>query len=421
MPLKPGSDLGPYRIVESLGRGGMASVFVAHEAGLDRRVALKVLHPALLTDPQFAARFKREARVIAQLEHPNIVLVYAFGILDDTPWMAMRLLPGGSLADALRRGHLPQTRAIAILVGVAAALEHAHATLAVPTRPAPAMCMTETVAPQRTGRGVGLTPYQRGWVAVEIGEDGTARAVVEPTIAAAMARLQGAEPVLAQIPIGLREEGTAERSCDPLARRAIGHGSSVFPAPCRQAIYETTYEKASATNRRVTGRGLSMQSWGFAQRIREMDEYLQTHLSDSPRIREMHCDVGFWGLNGRRPLRHHQRTPEGRKERIDILRRHLPSVDTVLAKLMEAHRSSSVPPMRWLIALAGAVTAGAPPGQLCTLPEEPEKDARGLSMEMVFRAPSDGPPHATDVRSEGGAQRPDTRARGTAGVGRRGA
>ena len=127
MLLVPGASLGPYRIIEPLGRGGMASVFRAYEAGLDRYVALKVLPREFLHDETFAERFKREARTLAGLEHPNIVPIHAFGIEDGTPWMAMRLVPGGTLASLSRKGRLAHSRILDILEGVAEALDYAHA------------------------------------------------------------------------------------------------------------------------------------------------------------------------------------------------------------------------------------------------------------------------------------------------------
>ncbi len=128
MGLEAGGQVGPYRVKGALGRGGMAAVYTAYEASLDRDVALKVLPAEFLHDPSFAERFNREARVIARLEHPNIIPIYAFGIDEARrlPWMAMRLVPGGALATLLKRGRLPYGRVLAILRGVADALDYAH-------------------------------------------------------------------------------------------------------------------------------------------------------------------------------------------------------------------------------------------------------------------------------------------------------
>ena len=125
--LTPGATFGQYRIIEAIGRGGMASVFKAYEAALDRFVALKVLPPEFLHEPTFGARFEREAKVIAKLEHPNIIPIFAFGIEKGIPWMAMRLIGGGSLSGVLKDSDVPRPRAVEIVRAVADALTYAHA------------------------------------------------------------------------------------------------------------------------------------------------------------------------------------------------------------------------------------------------------------------------------------------------------
>jgi len=126
--ISDGSNLGPFRILGPLGRGGMASVYKAFEPGLERSVAVKVLPPEYLHDPTFAERFRREAQVIARLEHPHIIPIYAYGIDQGMPWMSMRLLSGGSLSSRLKSGgRLPHARSLEILRGVASALDYAHA------------------------------------------------------------------------------------------------------------------------------------------------------------------------------------------------------------------------------------------------------------------------------------------------------
>jgi serine/threonine protein kinase len=102
MGLAPGATLGPYRVIEPLGKGGMATVYKAYEAALDRYVALKVLPAEFLHDETFAERFRREARVVARLEHPNIVPIHGSGIEEGMPWMAMRLVAGGTLSGQLQ-------------------------------------------------------------------------------------------------------------------------------------------------------------------------------------------------------------------------------------------------------------------------------------------------------------------------------
>jgi serine/threonine-protein kinase len=130
LAIVPGANVGPFRILEPLGRGGMASVFKAYEARLDREVALKVLPREFLHDPGFAERFTREAKAVAKLEHPNIVPIYAYDIdrEEGIPWMALRLVKGGALSGLLKGllQPLPPARTVEILRGVAEALDYAH-------------------------------------------------------------------------------------------------------------------------------------------------------------------------------------------------------------------------------------------------------------------------------------------------------
>jgi predicted Ser/Thr protein kinase len=126
--LASGSTFGSYQILEPLGRGGMASVYRAYEPGLDRYVALKILPGEFLHDEGFAERFRREAKVIARLEHPNIIPIYNFGIEEKsrTPWMAMRVISGGALSSVMKKSRLSPDRVVTILGGAAQALDYAH-------------------------------------------------------------------------------------------------------------------------------------------------------------------------------------------------------------------------------------------------------------------------------------------------------
>lgn len=122
-----GTTIGSLRIVRTLGRGGMATVYEAHDARLDRAVALKVLPPEFLHDLTFAERFEQEARLAAALEHPNIVPIYASGIDHGIPWMSMRLLAGGTIGSLLEGGRPDVRRVVRLLRSVANALDYAHA------------------------------------------------------------------------------------------------------------------------------------------------------------------------------------------------------------------------------------------------------------------------------------------------------
>lgn len=121
-----GKQLGQYQIIAPLGEGGMAAVYRAYQPSMERYVALKILPRALAGDPNFVARFRREARTIAQLQHPNILPVYDFNEFDGYTFIVMPLVKGGSLAELMRRERLPLARSIAIVSQIGAALDYAH-------------------------------------------------------------------------------------------------------------------------------------------------------------------------------------------------------------------------------------------------------------------------------------------------------
>lgn len=123
-----GRQLGPYRVVAPLGEGGMAAVYKAYQAGMDRYVALKILPRELAKDAGFVARFSREARLITKLEHPNILPVYDFGDAEGFTYLAMRFVQGGTLADLMERGALQVSHICNIVSQVGTALDYAHSS-----------------------------------------------------------------------------------------------------------------------------------------------------------------------------------------------------------------------------------------------------------------------------------------------------
>ena len=116
-----------YEIVRPLGRGGMGAVYLARDRALERLVAVKVLRPDLAEAPESRARFRREARIAAQLSHPGILPLHSFGEIDGIWYFVMGFVRGQSLADRLRReGSLPSGDVRRILIELADALEWAH-------------------------------------------------------------------------------------------------------------------------------------------------------------------------------------------------------------------------------------------------------------------------------------------------------
>ncbi len=122
-----GRELGGYRITEPVSKGNMAEVYKALQASVDRVVAIKIISPLLAEDPEFVARFRQEARIIAALEHPHILPVIDFGEEQGTLYLVTRYLNGGTLHDLIRKGGpLAPEAALRYLADIADAIDYAH-------------------------------------------------------------------------------------------------------------------------------------------------------------------------------------------------------------------------------------------------------------------------------------------------------
>lgn len=127
MPLVAGARFGRFRVIGELGRGGTARVYRALDPELDREIALKVLRTEFRQDdPDFDGRFEREKRILANLQHANIVPVHSAGVDEETPWMELRLVKGQKLTDLLESRPIKASHALWILKAVAAALDYAR-------------------------------------------------------------------------------------------------------------------------------------------------------------------------------------------------------------------------------------------------------------------------------------------------------
>ena len=121
-----GETVGPYKIQEQLGQGGMASVYKAYHPALDRYVAIKVMDAALSKEPDFIERFKREARVIAKLDNPHIVPVYDFDEHNGQPYIVLKFIDGPTLKDRMKSAPLSKPEIMKVVSSVGDGLEYAH-------------------------------------------------------------------------------------------------------------------------------------------------------------------------------------------------------------------------------------------------------------------------------------------------------
>src|SRR5262245_29031158 len=126
MSLGAGSRIGSYTIMAALGEGGMGVVFRAHDPKLQREVALKLLPDHLADDPDRLSRFRREALVLASVNHPNIAQIYGLEDSTGTSCIVMELVEGETLQQRLLRGRIRVDEALQIARQIACALEAAH-------------------------------------------------------------------------------------------------------------------------------------------------------------------------------------------------------------------------------------------------------------------------------------------------------
>src|SRR6266516_1584297 len=126
MPLSAGARLGSYEILSALGAGGMGEVYRARDTRLDRDVAIKILPEAFAADAERVARFQREAKVLASLNHPNIAIIHGLEHAAGAHALVMELVEGEDLAQRIARGAIPLDEALPIAKQIAQALEAAH-------------------------------------------------------------------------------------------------------------------------------------------------------------------------------------------------------------------------------------------------------------------------------------------------------
>jgi serine/threonine protein kinase len=126
MAIQPGTLLGPYEILGSLGSGGMGEVYLSRDTRLDRNVAIKILREHISSGPDAESRFEQEARAVARLNHPNICTLHDIGFQEGVHFLVMELLEGETLRSLLRNGALSESRAVELAIQIADGLAAAH-------------------------------------------------------------------------------------------------------------------------------------------------------------------------------------------------------------------------------------------------------------------------------------------------------
>jgi len=166
-----GRQIGPYQIVDKLGEGGMGEVYRARDARLNRDVALKVLPEIFARDMQRMARFEREAKLLASLNHPNIAAIYGLEESGSTRALVMELVEGPTLADRIRSGAIPMEEALPLARQIADAF-HQVVMLGAGTRDADGVGLLEGIVADEMGRHLAGQADNRDGIHQGVGQTG---------------------------------------------------------------------------------------------------------------------------------------------------------------------------------------------------------------------------------------------------------
>jgi predicted RNase H-like nuclease len=250
----------------------------------------------------------------------------------------------------------------------------------------------DSILPKRPFLSVGIDGSKGNWLAVALSDQGHDILFFD-TIYEACEHFKNADSLLVDMPIGLSESKADTRPDSELRRKLKGKASSVFNTPCRQAVYETEYQKASELNHRVLGVRLSPLSFALIPKIREIDRFLQTNPEWKNRLLESHPEYCFAILNGGAPVLKRKRTSEGAKTRLSILQRYYPNSLQALAKFKSAYPKLTSCKNDFLDALAMAVVGGIGlEAGFITVPEAPMLDEKGIKMQFTgARIPATNP------------------------------
>jgi len=236
---------------------------------------------------------------------------------------------------------------------------------------------------------IGIDGCRDGWFCVCLDDSDEWSYSVVSNASALLELVQDADSVLIDIPVGMLDGGTLERECDRTARRWLSpkRSSSVFPVPVRQTLLAADYEAALQINRKVSARGISLQSWFILPKIREIDELLSTHNELQGVVRECHPELCFYALNKRQAMRFNKKKDEGRQERLAVLQYFFSDCNELFERASSDYLRRQLAHDDIIDAMVCAVTAKYGFDHYLTLPPVPQKDINGLPMEIVYWSP----------------------------------
>jgi predicted RNase H-like nuclease len=232
---------------------------------------------------------------------------------------------------------------------------------------------------------VGVDGCPAGWCAV-IKEENDWHTAVYTDIAELWSKHKDAALILIDMPIGVLDDGT-DRPCDYKVRKLIGkRRSSLFPMPCRAALYASSYEEASLTNFKITGKKLSREMWNIMPKMRQLNDFLVNNTEALAVIKETHPELCFTGLSAGRPMEYAKKKEKDPafEERLRVLISYCSGANALIEKALKEYQRRYVARDDIVDAMALAIMASFGIDKLQSIPEKPEFDAKGLPMQMLY-------------------------------------
>ena len=231
---------------------------------------------------------------------------------------------------------------------------------------------------------VGIDGYIDGWCCCII-HDGV-RIELHKNLTTLFENIGINNLTLIDMPVGLSSKNF-ERFIDFKLRTYLPKNkkSSVFTAPCREAVLSNDYNSAKKTNQIITNRSISIQSWNISKKIRELDGFLISQKKNKLTIKESHPEFCFVNLNNNNPLIHSKKTNEGYNERLSILIRNSEGIEMVVKKSIEKFKKEKVKKDDILDSIVLALTSKYwQKNGSRTITQNPEKDEMGIPFEIYY-------------------------------------
>lgn len=233
---------------------------------------------------------------------------------------------------------------------------------------------------------VGVDGCRSGWIAIFITPEGHWKFAISPQLLQVWQSNPNIARLFIDMPMGLQTVDKHPRLCDTEARRKLrgARSHSIFPVPCREAIYAPDYLTACAINEKNMGKKVSKQAWNISQKIRELDQFVRNTPSYYGVLFESHPEVAFWGLNQQQPMIHYKKTQRGKVERISLLSLYFPKTTEIINQIQ-----AQIGPKDAILddifdALVLAISALQSQGQLLSLPAQPPIDQHGIPMAIHY-------------------------------------